>query len=112
MTLPRWFLIGFCIVFAKGSYAQESATSLPDAPKMQQPAVRAAGSGETTPNAMQPPLDGRKARLALMSQVSSKSPSGSSFMAKLEDPVEVDGNPCCPRGPWWKVTWRPLRRAV
>ena len=45
-----------------------------------------------------PSLEGRKARLALLSQVSSKSPSGSSFMAKVEDPVEVDGKPVLPKG--------------
>ncbi len=43
-------------------------------------------------------LEGRKARLSLLSPVSSKSPSGSSFMAKLEDPVEVEGKTLLPKG--------------
>ena len=39
-----------------------------------------------------------KARLTLLSPISSKSPSGSSFMAKLEDAVAVDGKPVLPQG--------------
>ena len=78
MTLIRCCLIALCIMFAAGSYAQERATPPPDGP--------------------QPSLDKRKARLALLSQISSKSPSGSSFMAKLEDPVEVEGQPVLPKG--------------
>ena len=72
MTLLRCFLLTCCIAFAGVSMAQERAA--------------------------QPALEGRKARLALLSQISSKSPSGSSFMAKLEDPVEVDGKPLLPKG--------------
>ena len=45
-----------------------------------------------------PSLEGRKARLALLSQISSKSPSGSSFMAKVDDTVEVDGKSVLPKG--------------
>ena len=45
-------------------------------------------------NAQQSP----KARLTLLSPISSKSPSGSSFMAKLEDAVAVDGKPVLPQG--------------
>ncbi len=41
---------------------------------------------------------GVKARLSLMSQISSKSPSGSSFMAKLEDAVDVQGKQVLPAG--------------
>jgi len=78
MTLIRCCLIALCIMFAAGSYAQERATPPPDGP--------------------QPSLDKRKARLALLSQISSKSPSGSSFMAKLEDPVKVEGQPVLPKG--------------
>ena len=72
MTLLRCFLLTCCIAFVGVSMAQERAA--------------------------QPALEGRKARLALLSQISSKSPSGSSFMAKLEDPVEVDGKPLLPKG--------------
>ena len=42
--------------------------------------------------------ESRKTRLVLMSQVSSKSPSGSSFMAKLEEALDVDGKPALPKG--------------
>jgi len=72
MTLLRCFLLTCCIASVAVSVAQERAT--------------------------QPSLEGRKARLALLSQISSKSPSGSSFMAKLEDPVEVDGKQVLPNG--------------
>jgi hypothetical protein len=54
--------------------------------------------GDPAPAVRQPLLDGSKARLALLSQISSKSPSGSSFMAKLEDPVEVHGKCLLPKG--------------
>ena len=77
MTLLRYFLFMLCIAFAGGSVAQERATQ---------------------PDGAQPSLEGCKARLALLSQISSKSPSGSSFMAKLEDAVEVDGKPVLPKG--------------
>ena len=72
MTLLRCFLLTCCITFAGVSLAQESA----------------------------PSLEGRKARLALLSQISSKSPTRSSFMAKVEDPVEVDGKPMLPKEHW------------
>jgi hypothetical protein len=98
MTLRHCFLFGVCIVFAAGSYAQEPSTPLPDAPSLQKTTVGPAGSGETAPDAGQPSLEGKKARLALLSQISSRSPSGSSFMAKLEDPVELDGKPVLPKG--------------
>jgi hypothetical protein len=49
------------------------------------PAVGAPGAAD----AGQRSLEGKKARLALLSQISSKSPGGSWFMAKVEDPVEV-----------------------
>ena len=77
MTLIRGYLVALCVVFAAGSYAQDRGTPLPDAPHSSA---------------------GRKARLALLSQISSKSPSGSSFMARLEDPVELEGKPVLPRG--------------
>ncbi len=78
MTLTRCCLIALCIVSAARSYAQERTTPLPDA-RRRSP-------------------DGRTARLALLSQITSKALSGSSFMAKLEDPVEVDGKPVLPKG--------------
>ena len=77
MTLNRCCLIAPCIVCLASSYGQERSTPPPDA-----------GLSSV----------GRNARLVLLSQISSKSPSGSSFMAKLEDPVEVDVKPVLPKG--------------
>ena len=74
MVLLRCFLFGSCIALAAGSAAQESASQRPPAPE----------SG--------------KAHLTLLSPVSSKSPNGSSFMAKLQDAVAVDGKPVLPQG--------------
>jgi hypothetical protein len=85
MTMLRHFLFALCIAFTAGMFAQERADHLPNAPGVRQSEARR-------------PLEGRKARLALLSQISSKSPSGSSFMAKVEDPVEVDGKPMLPKG--------------
>jgi hypothetical protein len=47
--------------------------------------------GASTPALRASSLRGRKVRLVLLTPLSSKSPSGSSFLAKLEDPVEVEG---------------------
>src|SRR5258707_14016712 len=91
MTLRRWFLHGLCIVFAAGSYAQESPSPLPDCARGQEPVAGVARPSDPAPAVRQPLLDGSKARLALLSQISSKSPSGSSFMAKLVGPIDVDG---------------------
>jgi hypothetical protein len=98
MTLRRCFLLGLCIVFTAGSYAQESPSPLPDAPEAQKPVAGVARPSDPTPGVRQPLLVGSKARLALLSQISSKSPSGSSFMAKLENPVEVNGKSLLPKG--------------
>jgi hypothetical protein len=97
MTLLRCFLLAFCIALAVGSHAQDRATPPTEAPEVQKPVVGVAGSSETA-DVTPPSLDGRKARLALISPISSRSPSGASFMAKLEDPVEVDGKPVLPKG--------------
>ena len=85
MTMLRRFLFALCIVLTAGMFAQERADHLPSAPGVRQSEARRS-------------LEGRKARLALLSQVSSKSPSGSSFMARVEDLVEVDGKPMLPKG--------------
>ena|SRR5713101_940988 len=98
MTLRRCFLLGLCIVFPSGSYAQESPNPLPDAREAQKPVAGVARPSDPAPDVRQPLLGGSKARLALLSQISSKSPSGSSFMAKLEDLVEVDGKCLLPKG--------------
>jgi hypothetical protein len=85
MTLPRRFVFAMCIFLAAGVSAQELADQLPNTPEVQKSKAR-------------PMREGRKARLALLSQISSKSPTGSSFMAKVEDPVELDGKPVLPKG--------------
>jgi hypothetical protein len=58
----RCCLFAWCIVLVAGALAQDRATPLPNSPEAQKPG--------------QPSLDGRKVRLALISQISSKSPSG------------------------------------
>jgi hypothetical protein len=90
MTLPRFWLL-VCWVTLACWCAPVSAAQLPDAPEPQK-------TGMPASSPRQPSLEGRKARLALLSQISSKSPSGSSFMAKIEDPVEVDGKAVLPKG--------------
>jgi hypothetical protein len=92
MTLLRYSKFVLCIALTTGSYAQEHATPRPDAPDTPKPVVGVAR------NTKPPSLDGRKARLALLSQISSKSPNGASFMGKLEDPVAVEGKPVLPKG--------------
>ena len=86
MTLLRCGLFVCYIALAAGGFAQ-----------VQLPAEEVQRSGSIS-GLRQPSWEGRKARLALVSPVSSKSPSGSSFLAKLEDPVEVDGKPALPQG--------------
>jgi hypothetical protein len=85
MTLLRCLLFVLCITLRVSAFAQECAARSTNAPE--------ARKSEATPS-----LEGRKARLALLSQISSKSPSGSSFMAKVEEPVEVNGKPMLPKG--------------
>ena len=74
MTLLRCSLFAVYIALAAGAWAQVTTPQLPGEP----PGVRA--------------------RLSLLSQISSKSPSGSSFMAKVEGPVEIQGKPVLPAG--------------
>lgn len=74
MTLLRCCVVAVYLALAAGAWAQ--------APTPQQ-------ADESV---------GVKARLSLLSQISSKSPSGSTFMAKIEDSVEVQGKPVLPAG--------------
>jgi hypothetical protein len=74
MTLLRCCLFAGYIALAVGAWAQANIPQPADEPV------------------------GVKARLSLLSQISSKSPSGSSFMAKVEDAVEVQGKPVLPAG--------------
>src|ERR1700687_1822546 len=89
MTLPRCCLFAWYIALAAVAFAAEGRAQLP------------AGDVEkssSTSASTRPSLEGRKARLALLSQITSKSPSGSSFMAKVADPIELDGKPVLPQG--------------
>ena len=83
MTLPRPLSVALSMMLAAVVFGQQQ----PEMPRVQNSVAR-------------PSLEGRKARLALLSQISSKSPSGSSFMAKVDDPIEVNGRPVLPKGPW------------
>jgi len=74
MTLLRCCLVAVSLVLAAGAWAQATPSRQNDEPA------------------------GIKARVSLLSQVTSKSPSGSSFMARIEDPVEVQGKPLLPAG--------------
>ena len=85
MTLLPPLSVALLMVLAAASFAQERPAHSPDMPREQNSIARRS-------------LEGRKARLALLSQISSKSPSGSSFMAKVDDPIEVDGKPVLSRG--------------
>jgi hypothetical protein len=98
MTLPGRILSVWCILFAAGVFAQERQAQLPDAPEVQKAGLPASTPGNSIPGMKSLPLEGRKAHLALLSQITSKSPRGSSFMAKVEDPVEVDGQAVLPKG--------------
>jgi hypothetical protein len=98
MTRLRCFLFACCFAWGAGSFAQEHAAQLPDAPQAQKSEAPASGAASSVPHVRQRPLEGRKIRLTLLSPISSKSPSGSSFMAKLENPVEVEGKPALPQG--------------
>jgi hypothetical protein len=103
MTLLRCFLFAsylfaLNIAFASSSFAQDRAPQLPDAPQVERTGVPTSDVGGSVPEVRQASMEGQKARLALLSQISSKSPSGSSFMARLEDPVNVDGKPMLPKG--------------
>jgi hypothetical protein len=68
--------------------------ALPDAPSAHQTMAGPAAAAR----AASPHTDDPKVRLSLLSPVSSKSPSGSSFLARLENPVQVDGTTVLPQG--------------
>jgi hypothetical protein len=88
MTLLRCCLFAVYIALAAGAWAET-----------------------TTPQLANEPI-GVKARLSLLSQISSRSPSGSSFMAKVEDPVEVQGKAVLPAGTLVKDIWKQRQRGV
>jgi hypothetical protein len=78
---------------------------LPDAPQSQilnaelirLRAKDAAGLSTLLPDTL-PSLEGTHARLTLKAEVSSKLPSGSSFLARLDDPVSNNGQVLLPAG--------------
>ncbi len=90
------FLFACCIVYAAETFAQEGTAPIPDTQVWHDSS--GANQNEPVSGANRPRLDGRKARFSLLSQISSKSPSGFPFLAKLEDPVELDGKPVLPKG--------------
>jgi hypothetical protein len=91
------FLFVCCIACTVETFAQEGTAPIPDTPQVWHDSSRS-NQSQPVSGANRPRLDGRKARFSLPSQISSKSPSGFPFMAKLEDPVELDGKPVLPQG--------------
>jgi hypothetical protein len=86
------------LVFAAASVAQEIAPALPDGPQLQIPSTTAAGSTDSASRTRPQPQVEPQIRLALLSQITSKLPNGSSFIAKLEDAVQLEGKPFLPKG--------------
>ena len=74
MVLLRCLLFGGCVALAAALCAQK-----------------------ISPQRLAVP-EGGKARLSLLSPVTSRSPNGSSFMARVEDAVALDGKPVLPQG--------------
>ncbi len=72
MSLPGRLLSAWCILFAAGAFAQERPVQLPDAPEVQKPAVPAAAPGPSIPGVKTLAPERPRARLALLSQISSK----------------------------------------
>jgi len=80
MSLLRRLLFAGCIALAAGSRAQGRSDQLLEAPQVQKPdvptpAVHAADPAGPVSRAPSPAQEVRKARLALLSQITSKSPS-------------------------------------
>jgi hypothetical protein len=96
MILPRYLLFSLCIILTADLFAQ--GRQLPDVPEAQKTGVTVSRSSGSISEAKAPSMEGRKAHFSLLSPISSKSPSGSSFMAKLDDSVEIDGKPVLPEG--------------
>jgi hypothetical protein len=74
---------------------------LPDAPSTQKPKTgRSTNTLRSTSRLFRRgnDLDQVTARLTLLSNISSKSPSGSSFLARVQTAVIVDGKPVLPEG--------------
>ena len=118
----RFFALVLLVTFVPNLFAQARVPELPDASYAQ--TADAARSHSDLPGAAresasgspQMPLERRKAHLALLSQVSSKSPNGSLFIAKLQDAVQIAGKPLLPKGTLVEghletIPARPLHRA-
>ena len=94
----RCFLLSIFVAYATNSFAQERVTELPDMSCARDSDNPAGVARASAPGSAQTPLERRKAHLELLSSVSSKSPSGSSFIAKLQDAVEIAGKALLPKG--------------
>ena len=81
-------------VVTKNDASQQPATTLPDAPSQTRTTASSTNSKAIAPPGTQAP----KARLSLLSSVTSKLPSGASFLARLEDPVQMEGKVLLPQG--------------
>jgi hypothetical protein len=74
---------------------------LPDAPSAQKSKTGGSSNASRSTNRLSRPgndVDPVTARLTLLSNISSKSPSGSSFLARVQTAVTVDGKPVLPEG--------------
>jgi len=72
--------------------------TLPNAPSAEQRMPAAAPSPANPPSVGGPLAEDHTVRLTLLSNVSSKVPSGSSILARLEQPVQVEGKSVLPQG--------------
>jgi hypothetical protein len=106
----------FVIILLAGSCAAQQTTTLqksflvsetvlPDAPQSQILKTELislhwlAGPDSTRATLVPPPsLEGTRARLTLLGEVSSRLASGSSFHAKLDEPISIDGQVLLPAG--------------
>jgi len=76
------FLFVCCIACTVETFAQEGTAPIPDTPQVWHDSSRS-NQSQPVSGANRPRLHGRKARFSLLSQSSSKSPSGFPFMTKL-----------------------------
>lgn len=73
MTLLRCCLLAICVALSSSAWAQATSSRADETVEV-------------------------RARLSLLSQITSKAPSGSSFMAKIDAPVEIQGKAVLPAG--------------
>jgi len=95
------------VVTMASAAGQTRTVSLPDAPTPHKPSYEPlqklmrpnpqVASDLSSPSATSP-LEGVRAQLYLVSEVSSKQPDGSSFQARLEEPLVRNGEQVLPKG--------------